>query len=187
MTNPEDIKYLISDILTGEREKFSVIVNLYKESVFRIAIGYMHTKDDAEDIVQEVFIKTYQSLSGFRGKSEFSTWLYRITVNTCLNAIEKKQRYSFFQKAEDTVSRIFNIRSDDKNPEEKLLSQEKEKAVQDAIDSLPKQQRTAFTLKRYEDLSQLEISKIMNLSEGAVEQLLQRAKVNLTNKLKKIK
>ncbi|OFY38456.1 MAG: hypothetical protein A2X18_02995 [Bacteroidetes bacterium GWF2_40_14] len=187
MTNPEEIKNIISDILAGEREKFSLIVNLYKESVFRIAIGYMHTKDDAEDIVQEVFIKTYQSLSGFKGKSEFSTWLYRITVNTCLNAIEKKQRYSFFQKAEDTVTRIFNIRSDDKNPEEKLLSREKEKAVQDAIDSLPKQQRTAFTLKRYEDLSQQDISKIMNLSEGAVEQLLQRAKVNLTNKLKKIK
>jgi len=185
MTNPEEIKYIISDILTGEREKFSVIVNLYKDSVFRIAIGYMHTKDDAEDIVQEVFIKTYQSLSGFKGKSEFSTWLYRITVNTCLNAIEKKQRYSFFQKAEDTVSRIFNIRSDEKNPEEMLVSREKEKAVQDAIDSLPKQQRTAFTLKRYDDLSQKEISQIMDLSEGAVEQLLQRAKVNLTNKLKK--
>ncbi|MEN6619355.1 MAG: RNA polymerase sigma factor [Rikenellaceae bacterium] len=187
MTHNENIIQIISNILAGDKDKFSAIVNLYKDSVFRIAIGYMHTKDEAEDIVQEVFIKSYQSLSSFKGKSEFSTWLYRITVNTCLNAINKKQRLNIFQKSEETAARIFNIRSEDKNPEESIVAGEKEKAVKEAINSLPKQQRTAFTLKRYEELSQSEISEIMEISEGAVEQLLQRARINLTNKLKNIR
>jgi len=187
MTNHDDIPQIISDIQAGKKDRFSILVNTYKNNIFHIALGYMHTKDDAEDIVQEVFIKAFQSIGDFKGKSEFSTWLYRITVNQCLNSIAKRDRSSFFQRTEDAISKIFNIRSQERDPEEILVKSEIDRAIRSAIESLPKQQRTAFTLRRYQDLSQMEISKIMGVSEGAVEQLLQRARSNLNAKLKYLK
>ncbi len=183
MSLNNNIPQIVSEIQNGDKDKFTILVNTYKESVFRIALGYMHSKADAEDIVQDVFIKAYQAIGSFKGNSEFSTWLFRITVNTCLNAISKKVRGSFIQRTEETISKLFNVRSHEKNPEETMVKSELDKAIRKAIESLPKQQKTAFTLRRYEDLYQSEISKIMEISEGAVEQLLQRAKANLNKKL----
>lgn len=187
MTHHEDIPQIITAIQSGNKDIFSIIVNRYKNNIFRIALGYMHSKDDAEDIVQEVFIKVYQSIGNFKGKSEFYTWLYRITVNQCLNTIAKRDRASFFTRTEDSILKILNVRSQEKNPEEVLVKSEQDKLIRTAIESLPKQQKTAFILSRYEDLTQKEISNIMGISEGAVEQLLQRSRSNLNAKLKYLK
>lgn len=173
---------IIGKILNGKTELFSDIVENYAQQLFRVALGYMHSKEEAEDIVQEVLIKAYNSLSTFKGESKLSTWLYRITVNTCLNELSKRKRRWLFSNIEEVHSSFIDY-SQQKNPEQQLIEEETNRKVRKAIDSLPEKQRTAFILQRYKELSQKEISEIMELTEGAVEQLLQRGKSNLKKRL----
>lgn len=163
--------------------EFEKIVIKYQTMVFRTAIGFVHQKEDAEDLAQEVFLNAYKSWNNFRGDSEISTWLYRITINLSLNFIEKSKRKNFLQLTGDALIYLFNRDSGEKNPQQQIEISEQEKIIKATIDSLPEKQRIAFVLSRYDDLPQKEIASIMNISEGAVEQLLQRAKANLQRKL----
>lgn len=170
---------LIQEILTGNNNAFKELIEKYQERVFRTALGFVHNKEDAEDIAQEVFINVFQSLSKFKGDAEFSTWLYRITVNNSLNFVNRNKKNWFLQ----SIDEIFNKSDDDNTPLENLEIKERDERIKKAIDSLPESQRTAFILSKYEELSQKEIAQIMNRTEGAIEQLLQRAKNNLQKKL----
>jgi len=179
---------LIKLILQGDRNKFAIIVEKYKQLVFRTCMGFVHDKDDADDLTQEVFIQAYQSLSKFKKESAFSTWLYRIAVNASLNKIRKESGRSFLQRIESMFSgEIKNdppfSSSDLDNPENIFIRQEHSQWIQKALDSLPENQRTAIILSKYDDLPQKEIAEIMDINEGAVEALLQRAKKNLREKL----
>lgn len=179
---------IIRDILKGDKEKFRLLVEKYKQLVFRTCMGFVHDKDDADDLTQEVFIQAYQSLSTFKKESAFSTWLYRISVNASLNKIRKESGISFLQRIESMFSgEVKNdppfSASDLDNPENIFIRQEHSQWIQKALDSLPENQRTAIILSRYDDLPQKEVAEIMNITEGAVEALLQRAKKNLREKL----
>jgi len=184
MTDPE----LIKKIIAGEKNLYRFLVEKYQERVFRVCMGFVHNKEDADDISQEVFINAFLSLQTFHGKAEFSTWLHRITVNTCLNHIRKNKKGSFLRRisfpAENKDHRDITIQPEvSPEADQSLIEEEKTKIVKDAINHLPGKQRIAFILSNYEDLPQKEIAAIMNKSEGAIEQLLQRAKTNLQKKL----
>jgi RNA polymerase sigma-70 factor (ECF subfamily) len=151
-------------------------------------MGFLHNKDDADDLTQEVFIQTYQTLPAFKGDASFSTWIYRISVNASLNKIRKSQKNQLLQRLEsvfggDTLKEYSFPIPDTENPENILIQSEHREWVQRALNSLPENQRTAIVLSKYDDLPQKEIAAIMNLTEGAVEALLQRAKANLREKL----
>jgi RNA polymerase sigma-70 factor (ECF subfamily) len=151
-------------------------------------MGFLHHKDDADDLTQEVFIQTYQTLPGFKGDASFATWIYRISVNASLNKIRKSQKNQLLQRLEsvfgsDTGKEYSIPIADTDNPENILIRSEHREWVQRALNSLPENQRTAIVLSKYDDLSQKEIAAIMNTTEGAVEALLQRAKSNLREKL----
>lgn len=165
--------------------EFEKILGEYQTMVFRTTMGFVHTKEDAEDLTQEVFIRAFCSWDSFRGESEISTWLYRIAINLSLNFVDQQKRRNLFQLAGDMFNNIINQKNAEKSPQELLEESELNRAIQKAIDSLPEKQRIAFVLSKYEDLPQKEIAKIMDTSEGAVEQLLQRAKTNLQKKLNK--
>lgn len=153
------------------------------ELMFRTAMGFVHSREDAEDIAQEVFLKAYRHWDSFRGEAEISTWLYRIAVNLSINFVKREKRRKTIRQGESMLKNLFNIAGNDKNPRQQLESEETDNAVRAAIDSLPEKQRTAFILSRYDELSQKETARIMQITEGAVEQLLQRAKKNLRKKL----
>ena len=179
---------IINIILHGNRDKFRVLVEKYQSMVFRTCMGFVHDKDDAEDLTQEVFIQTYQSLSSFKGDSAFSTWIYRIAVNASLNMVRKKSRNLILNRLDSLFvaekgKEIYLPAYDSPDPESILIRHEKSKWLQNALDSLPENQRTAIVLSKYDDLSQKEIAAIMKISEGAVEALIQRAKANLRVKL----
>jgi RNA polymerase sigma-70 factor (ECF subfamily) len=151
-------------------------------------MGFVHDKNDADDLTQDVFIQVFQSLNSFKGEARFSTWIYRIAVNASLNRTRKNSRNQALiridtlfgpGKEKEKPLPVF----DTEDPETILIKQEDSKWVQDALDSLPESQRTAIILSKYDDLSQKEISEIMKTTEGAVEALIQRAKVNLRLKL----
>jgi RNA polymerase sigma-70 factor (ECF subfamily) len=91
---------VIKLIREGDKEKYRVLVEKYQSMVFRTSMGFLHNKDDAEDVTQDVFIQAYQALSGFKGDSSFSTWLYRIAVNASLNKVRKKSKSFLLQRIE---------------------------------------------------------------------------------------
>ena len=171
---------LIKEIISGNHAAFKNLMEKYQLQVFRTAMGFVHTKEDAEEVTQDIFVRVYQSISSFRHDAEFSTWLYRITVNTSLNFLRSNRKNRLLQSLEA----IFSLRSEEKTPLEELESAERDRRIRVAIDSLPEKQRMAFILSRYEELPQKKIAAVMNRSEGAVEQLLQRAKENLQKKLR---
>ncbi len=173
-------------VLKGEREMYRILVDRYQSVIFRTCIGFVHNKEDADDLTQEVFIQAYQSLSGFKGNATFSTWIYRIAVNASLNKVRKStgnfivQRLTNLPEADKELKLSVN---EIENPETLLIREEHRKWVQRALDSLPDNQRIAIVLSKYDDLSQKQIAEILNTTEGAVEALIQRAKSNLRKKL----
>lgn len=176
---------IIGQILKGDKEKFRMLVEKYQQMVFRTCMGFVHDRDDADDLTQEVFISAYQSLPGFKATASFSTWIYRIAVNASLNRIRKTSKGFILQRLDALAGKnepTINI-TDTEDPENILIRDEHNRWLKKAIDSLPENQRTALILSKYDDLPQKEIADIMNISEGAVEALLQRAKKNLRRKL----
>jgi RNA polymerase sigma-70 factor (ECF subfamily) len=180
---------LIELVLDGNQEAFRSIVDQYKAKIFRTCIGFVHNKEDAEELTQDVFVRVFKNLDRFKGSSSFSTWIYRIAVNCSLNHLRKQKRSKLLLRLEH----VFGIgMSDEKNaavkyaesPEKMMIDEERNWYLHKAIDSLPENQRIAFTLSKYDDMSQRDIAIVMHITEGAVEALLQRAKKNLQKKLK---
>jgi len=170
---------LIKEIISGNNDAFKSLMEKYQLQVFRTVMGFVHTKEDAEEVTQDIFVRVYQSLSAFQRDSEFATWLYRITINMSLNFLRRNRKSRLLQSLEA----IFSLRSEEKTPLEELENAERDRRIRVAIDSLPEKQRMAFILSRYEEMPQKKIAAVMNRSEGAVEQLLQRAKENLKKKM----
>jgi len=177
---------IIKQILQGNRNQYKLLVERFQNMVFRTCMGFLHNKDDADDLTQEVFIQAYQSLSSFKGNSSLSTWIYKITINASLNKLRKSKKNNLFQRFDSLFgsekNKDFNI-SVTENPETILINNEHHQWVQKALNSLPENQRIAIVLSKYDDLPQKEIAEIMSTTEGAVEALIQRAKANLREKL----
>lgn len=178
---------IIRSVLSGNRNDFRKLVERYQQRVFRLVIGFVHDKEEAEDLTQEVFIRAWQSLDKFRGESSFTTWLHRIAINISLNHTRKKSGNLLYGR----ISAFFGMENEqeiqiplnEENAEEALIREEHSAWLKRVLDSLPENQRTAIILSKYDDLPQKEIASVMNLTEGAVEALIQRAKKNLREKL----
>lgn len=179
---------IIGLILQGDRDKFRILVEKYQQMVFHTCMGFVHNRDDADDLTQDVLIQAYQSLQAFKGAASFSTWIYRIAINASLNKVRKSTGNHILQRLDilfgaGKEKEIALPLLDAENPENILIRQEHKDWVKKALDSLPEKQRTAIVLSNYDDLSQKEIAEIMDTTEGAVEALIQRAKSNLRKKL----
>lgn len=179
---------IINKLKHGDEYAFKQLVESYQKLVVNTCLGLVHNLEDAEDIAQDVFIEVFRSVDKFRADSKLSTWLYRIAVNRSLNFIRDNKRrkwfWSFEDVAENKNSLLGNITtSTSESPEYEMENNQRGHLLHQAIDSLPKSQRVAFTLNKYEDLSYNEISEIMDLSKSSVESLIHRAKINLQKKL----
>ncbi|MCG3119673.1 MAG: ECF RNA polymerase sigma factor SigR [bacterium] len=178
---------LIRAIKTGNAAAFQALVEQYKDLVVNTCYGFVHDREDAEDLAQDVFVETYESVHAFREKAKLSTWLYRITVNKCLNQIKKNKRRRWRQSlqtlfgSEDDPPEIVDASVAD--PQTDLEQQERRNVLNQAIAALAENQQIAFTLSKYENLSYQEIAEVMGTTVSAVESLLNRAKKNLQKKL----
>jgi RNA polymerase sigma-70 factor (ECF subfamily) len=175
--------------LTEKDEKvFRELVRSFQKNVFHTCLGFVHNAEDAEDIAQDVFIEIYRSVEKFRGDSKLSTWVYRISVNKSLNFIRKHKQSKLLLSIEQIFSSpkdsdgLISFEEPFKN-EETLENKELVKVLGKAVNSLPENQRIAFTLSKYDDLSYLEIAEVMEISLSAVESLIHRAKINLQKRL----
>ncbi len=179
---------IIQKLQQGNEQAFKQLVENYQKLVVNTCFGMVHNTEDAEDIAQEVFIEVFRSIQNFRADSKISTWLYRIAVNRSLNFIRDNKRKKWVHSIEELVKgisrqvgEIQNINNE--TPVSELEKSQRAKILHAAIDSLPENQKTAFTLNKYEDLSYKEISEVMNLSVSSVESLIHRAKIKLQEKL----
>lgn len=177
---------LIKGIQAGNEEAFRELFEKYRNRVFNTCNSIVHNPSDADDLVQEVFIEIYRSSGKFRGESRISTWIYRIAINKGLNHMRQVNRRKWYQSIENLAS--LNLRqtpaaSAIRQPDTELEDKQQAQRLHSAIDDLPENQRTAFLLSKYEDLSYLEIAEVMNTSLSAVESLIHRAKSNLQKKL----
>lgn len=161
-------------------------VLLYEEHismVYNLCLSYVQNTEDAEEIAQDVFVKVNANLENFGGQSSIKTWIYKITINQCLDFIKSKQR-----KKRSFLSSMFsgneNLSIPDFNhPGIQLEQKEAYEALFQKINHLPHQQKTALILKHVEGMTQKEVAEIMGTTQKAVESLLQRAKSNLKKKL----
>jgi RNA polymerase sigma-70 factor (ECF subfamily) len=179
---------LLAGWRAGDREAYRTLVDRYHQKIIRTCKGFVHSDADAEDIAQDVFVEVFRSVGQFRGDSEISTWIYRIAVNRSINFLRSKSRMrvlSFLagdsRTGEDRVPEKAARR--ESCPDEELHRTDRTNALNKAVDSLPANQRTAFILSKYEEMSYREISEVMKVSIGSVESLIFRAKQNLQKKL----
>jgi RNA polymerase sigma factor (sigma-70 family) len=173
----------ISHLQAGSQEAFRQLVMAYQQMVYNTSLGMLQQESDAEDITQEVFISVFQHIREFRSGSALSTWIYRITVNKCMEFIRYKNRRkriaTVLRHFGGSSGRLSEEKADFVHPGVKL--QQKELATQlfRAMARLPVRQHSAFVLHKIEGLSYQEIGEVLGLSVSSVESLLFRAKKNL--------
>jgi RNA polymerase sigma factor (sigma-70 family) len=174
---------LIQAIKNGSESAFEELFMLYKDRVFNTALGYMQNKEDAEEIVQDVFVEVYRSIDKFKSESGIGTWIYRIAVNKSLDRIKhrkRKKRFAFLTSLFDSeTGELVHQSVEFNHPGVAAESKEKAKYLFDAINKLPENQKTAFILSEIEGLSHAETGKVIDKSAKAVESLIRRAKENL--------
>jgi RNA polymerase sigma-70 factor (ECF subfamily) len=176
----------IALIAAGDRALFKQLYEEYHKRAFNSALSILQHADEAEEIVQDVFLEVHRSASNFKGDSSISTWLYRITVNKSLDQLRyrKRKKRSAFLISLFTGSDSAPIQPPDFNHPGVVLENKENAAILfKVIDRLPEQQKAAFVLSQIEELPQKEISEILGVSHKAVESLIQRAKVNLRKQL----
>jgi len=176
-------------VKTAEEDEFAfeILVRRHQTSVLNLVYRYVGNKTKAKDLAQEVFIRVWRAAKRYEPKAKFTTWIYRITANLCLNelkSVKGKKLVQLESEHEDRQKTNFETHPNaSRSPEDLLLAKERSRQVSEALQSLPENQRMALILKRYDNLSYDEIAKIMECSVSAVESLLVRAKRNLQEKL----
>lgn len=156
---------LIEAFKNGNVSGFNELVRRYQEKVYWNARRIISRHDDADDVVQDVFIKVYEGLKDFRGASNFYTWLYRITINVSINALRKK-RLKEFIPYDHIMDGVF--RSDSKT-DDHVEQQEYQTILEHAIDRLPAKQKVVFNMRYYDEIPYEEIAKILKKSVGGTK------------------
>ena len=158
---------IIESFKKGNAQAFNVLVNKYQKKIYWIVRKMVLDHDEANDITQDIFIKIHSSLKDFRGDSKFFTYIYKISVNFCLNHLSKKKRTT--NKQIDIEDDTLDIRSDDMATDEHFDEKRKQKLLKEAIESLEGQQRAVFNMRFYDNLTYDEIAKLLNKSVGGMK------------------
>jgi RNA polymerase sigma-70 factor (ECF subfamily) len=179
--------FSLEALRAGDRAEFAHMVEAYSSQIYRLALKMLNNPQDAEDILQETFIKAFRGLKGFDGRSSLSTWLYRIATNEALMHLRKKRP--------DTISIDEPLETEEGEqeprqivdwcclPEEELMTAESRAYLDKAIDALPQSLKVVFLLRDVEGLTTEEVTEVLNLSETAVKTRLSRARLRLREEL----
>lgn len=167
----------------GDREAFEQLVLTYEKKVFNIAYRMCGNYDDASELAQEAFIKVFKSINSFRADSEFGTWIYRITVNVCLDHIRKhkKQAQMIMEDLGEDDYILHNTLSREKSPAEYAESRETAREISSALGELKEDQKTMIVLRDIEGFTYNEIANMLEISEGTVKSRINRARLALSN------
>ncbi len=179
---------LIERFKKGEKQVLDELLKRYYSRVYRLAYGILRNPQDAEEVIQEVFLRVFQKLDEFKGESSFSSWLYRVAVNTTYMKLRDKKGASMISLNE--IGKLIDeqmVKSGSSQwiarPDDELLTEEALKIISDAIEQLPDDFKTVLILRDVEGLSTEEVGKILGLTVPAVKSRLHRARLFLRKKL----
>lgn len=164
--NLDSDEKLMEGCARGRSESFEILVQRHQRRVLHLIYRFLGNVTDSEDLSQDVFLRLFHSAKKYRPEAKFTTWLYRVVSNHCLN-FKKKKRPKVSDELEQYPTRQLS-------PDQQLLQKEKSKEISLAVQSLPENQRMAILLSRFEGLSYREISHVMGTSLASVESLHQR-------------
>ena len=175
----EDQAY-VEKAKAGNQEAFSKLMDKYKDSIFYMTLKMIHNRDDAEDLTLESFGKAFNKIKKYDNKYAFSTWLFKIATNNCIDFIRKKrlETHSIDEpiKTEKGSINTINVESETLNPEQKVMKEQRVISVRSAVKKLKPKYRHMIELRYYEELSYEEIATELNIPLGTVKAQLFRAK-----------
>lgn len=186
MTREEE-SAIIAKVLSGDADAFEPLVTANQNFVYNIALKMLSNPEDAFDVSQEAFLKAYRSLKDFKGDSSFSSWLYRITANMCLDFMRKNKKRraaSIVYLDDDSELKELELPDTRYDPENELERKELQGAINDALTLLPDDQRSILLLRELSGMSYAEISDALKLEPGTVKSRLFRARARLAKILK---
>ena len=189
MTNERDIdQLLVERVQRGDKKAFELLVSKYQRKLYRLVSRLVHDHAEAEDVVQEAFIKAYRALANFRGDSAFYTWLYRIGINTAKNyLVTQGRRAPTSTDADVSEAESFHDADglrDINTPESLMASKQIAATVNAVMMSLPEELRNAITLREIEGLSYDEIAEVMLCPIGTVRSRIFRAREAIAEELR---
>lgn len=169
-------KDLVLHFVQGDKQAFHAIVKRYQDKIFNIALGVLGNKSDADDIAQEVFLKFFCKPRAYKGASEFSTWMYRVTVNLCFDFLRKnkKRTHQQIDMHDEQHPDIGHAASDDLF--NTMARQEESVQVQNVLADMDEKYRSALVLREADDMSYKQIAEVLEVSEDNVKVLLFRAR-----------
>ncbi len=188
MSTIED-ELLVKRAAAGKQDAFEQLLTRYQSQIYRLCFRMAGNADDAQDLAQESFIKAWRNLPGFRYDCAFSTWLYRLTSNVCLDFLRAKKRrqvISLTVESEDGEEALLDVPDVQPLPEEQVLTCDERSRLSRAMSLLEPQQRQLLTLRVVNDLSYAEIASALEIKEGTVKSRLSRAREALRKKYEKI-
>ena len=182
----EDVRLMLR-FKEGDAEAFSALLSRHTRAMVNFAYRFVRDRQVAEELAQEIFLRVYEAAGSYRPQAKFTTWLYRIATNVCLNELRKPR----FRAAHQPLSTespeegevAFRAGSND-GPDKTLLRQAISRALKEALGGIPEKQRTAFILNKYQEFSYADVAGIMKISEKAVKSLIHRARETLAERLK---
>lgn len=186
----EDDQILIKKALAGNEGAFRILLNRYKDAVYRIVVKIVHNRDEAQDLVQETFMKAFGSLSSYKCEYRFTTWLYKIAANNCIDFLRRRRlvAVSLDQPLETKDGQVTIELADwTYNPEMDLATRQRSLSIDAAIDSLPPKYREVILFRHKRDKSYEEIAEILGIPVGTVKARIFRARELLKKKLKSLR
>lgn len=182
---PPSDEQLVKKFKAGEVEAFEELVTRYERKVYNLAYRFTGNHADAGDLAQEVFIRVFRSIRGFREESSFSTWIYTIAVNVCRDELRKRKRRKNVFWEEMSPSQAETAAGRDTSlPEEELERRDLQQLMQHYLRQLPENHRLILLLREMEQLSYEEIASVLNCSIGTVKSRLSRARNALKDIIK---
>lgn len=173
---------MIEELKKGSPEAFRDLIERFSHEVINTCYSFVHSRDDAEDIAQEVFIEIYKSIRQFRKESDLNTWIYRISINKSLDYLRTQKRK---KRIADLKGLFMSKKRPSISSHQQLEAEERKKILREQIALLPENQRITMILSRFDGKSNKQIAVILKTSESAVESLLHRARTNLRKNLEK--
>ncbi len=166
---------LVALTIGGDNRAFGLLISRHQRAIRSLGIGFLRNEEDVGDFVQEVFLKAYRSLGSFQGRSQFSTWLYRIAYNTGVNTVKRRKEYKSLSEDVDLP--------DLDNPERQALRTAARQAVRQAVSELPERYRVCVDLYFFYDLSYPDIEMVTGFPVNTIKSHVFRAKMLLREKL----
>ena len=170
---------VVAQVLAGDKDAYRRLVERHTRSIYGVAYRMTGNEQDAEEILQETFLRAYKSLRSFELRSSFSTWLYRIAVNRCLDFLKAKKMTDAYQISEEPGGeeneKEIQVATSNPGPDRLLLSAEARQKIGHAISLLTPAERVAFTMRHMEGKSIEEISKTLNVRTSAAKNSIFRA------------